>query len=69
MQIDDFDIKTSSDDEENVDYITGEKCEITIGFFYAALDTYSERYLYLSEQTLRKMLELLEQAKNPKLEG
>ncbi|MBE9256591.1 hypothetical protein [Dolichospermum sp. LEGE 00246] len=58
MQIDDFDIKTSSDDEENVDYITGEKCEITIGFFYAAPDTYSERYLYLSEQTLRKMLEV-----------
>ena len=58
-----FDVLTSTEEE---DYVTGDKCEITVGFAYSGIDAYSDCYIYLGEQTLRKMLELIEKAKSKK---
>jgi hypothetical protein len=46
-------------DRNKEDELTGETCDLAVGLWVCCPDTYSERYIYLSESSLRKMLKLI----------
>lgn len=50
--------------QNSEDYVTQQNCDVLAGFYHDAPDSYSAAWIYLSEETLIKMLELIREKRH-----